>query len=120
MVASIRTWRLTLARTLSRNSWILSCCREVARTINTPASGLTITDAASLKFTLGADRGAAPGAPGAAEGGCTDGWTAPAGNILSVSCRMSLMFFSSVDQNLLSDVLRTTVIEPFAPLACAA
>src|SRR2546423_12193011 len=65
MVASISTWRLAFARTWSRNSWIFSCCREVARTMTRPASALTITEAASRKLTLGAvgGGGADPGAP---------------------------------------------------------
>ena len=37
------------------------------------------------------------------------------GKILSVSCRISLMFFSSVTQNLLSEILRTVVLELLPP-----
>jgi hypothetical protein len=43
-------------RTLSRNSWIFSCWREVARAIKKPVSRLTITEAAcrvSYSFVAG-------------------------------------------------------------------
>src|SRR5580765_7347086 len=82
-----------------------------------PASALIITAAASRKVALGA-AGAGADAP-AGPGGAwrATGWAPPAGNTLSVSWRMTLMFFSSVAQNLLSEVLRTVVMEPFAPAA---
>src|SRR5262245_866437 len=92
--------------------------------MTTLASGLMITDAASLKLVLGTEGAAAPGipaapAPPAAPGGtwAATGVAAPVGSTLSVSCRMSLMFLSSVAQNLLSEVLRTVVMDPFAPAA---
>ncbi len=87
--------------------------------MTTPASALTMTDAASRKLMLGALAAEAPGAPCAGVGAA---WGAPAGKTLSVSCRISLMFFSSVNQNLLSEVLRTVVLEllpPPAPPAAA-
>src|SRR5467141_3314666 len=89
-----------------------------------PASALTITAAASRKLMLGVVvSGATLDAP-AAPGGAARGWNEgpPVGRILSVSCRMSLTFFSSVAQNLLSEVLRTVVLEllpPPAPPAAA-
>src|SRR5712691_2544952 len=87
--------------------------------MTTLASALTITDAASRKLTLGAVVAGAldAGAPGGGAAGTA--WRAPAGKTLSVSCRMSLMFFSSVNQNLLSEVLRTVVLELLPPPAAA-
>src|SRR6266852_8347190 len=73
IVASINTWRFALASTWSRNSWIFSCCREVARTMTRPTSALTITAAASRKLMLGAVASAAAAVPGA-PGGAARGW----------------------------------------------
>src|ERR1700704_5660016 len=79
------------------------------------ASALMITAAASRKLMLGAVASAAAAVPGA-PGGTARGWgAAPVGRILSVSCRMSLMFFSSVAQNLLLEVLITVVLELLPP-----
>src|SRR6266852_5759725 len=80
------------------------------------ASALTITAAASRKLMLGAVASGAAAVPGA-PGGAARGWGEgpPVGRILSVSCRISLMFFSSVTQNLLSEVLRTVVLEVLPP-----
>src|SRR5437899_12858535 len=82
------------------------------------ASALTITAAASRKLILGVVASGAMGlgAPGAG-GGTARGWGEgpPVGRILSVSWRMSLTFFSSVAQNLLSEVLRTVVLELLPP-----
>src|SRR6195256_5607774 len=81
------------------------------------ASALMITAAASRKLMLGAVASAAAAVPGA-PGGTARGWgAAPVGRILSVSCRMSLMFFSSVAQNLLLEVLITVVLELLPPPA---
>src|SRR5882762_6705726 len=83
------------------------------------ASALTITAAASRKLMLGVVvSGTTLGAP-AGPGGDARGWNEgpPVGRILSVSCRMSLMFFSSVAQNLLSEVLRTVVLDVLPPPA---
>src|SRR5712672_1058314 len=80
-----------------------------------PASALTITAAASRKLMLGAVASGAAAVPGA-PGGTARGWgVGPVGRILSVSCRISLMFFSSVAQNLLLEVLSTVVLEVLPP-----
>jgi hypothetical protein len=49
IVASISTWRFEEPITSSRNFCSFSCCREVARTETIPASGFTMTEAASRK-----------------------------------------------------------------------
>jgi len=78
------------------------------------ASALTITAAASRKLMLGV---VVSGTTLDAPAGTARGWGEgpPVGRILSVSCRMSLTFFSSVAQNLLSEVLRTVVLELLRP-----
>src|SRR5215510_7589508 len=88
-----------------------------------PVSGLAITEAASRNVALGvADAGAAAaaGAPGVA-GAVVDatGAAAAAGSTLSVSRRISLMFATSVSQNLLADTELMVAVELFCAAVAA-
>src|SRR5262245_37860125 len=89
-----------------------------------PVSGFAITDAASRNVAAGAGGGTllgvAPGCAGAVvEGaGAAACAPAPAGSTLSVSCRISLMFATSVSQNLLAETELTTAVVLFCAPAC--
>lgn len=144
MVASISTCRFALVITRSMNSCTFSCWRAVARTVTMPDSGLTMTEAASRKVVLlticvpVVCRVAAFGLPASDAGAlcrrvvllpvcapepvvvCRSSFSItvsldPSGRILSVSRRMSLMFFSSDSQKRFLPVLRTSVVELFEP-----
>ena len=120
-VASMSTWRLALVSTWSRNSCTFSCWREVARMLSTPVSGFAITEAASRNVATGtgAGDGAAPAlVPGCGAGAVVDGTLVgaalePAGSTLSVSCRISLIFATSVSQNLFAETELMVAVELF-------